>query len=64
MGLMVRFMTKCYDCATLVEVPQNFTDIALCKRHGDEPKAVIIQFPTLCSSEEEHSPVEREAAIS
>lgn len=43
---MVKFMCKCYECAVLVEVPENFNDVALCKRHED-PTAVIIPFPTL-----------------
>lgn len=63
---MVRFMRKCYECATLVEVPKDLYDdnFALCKRHEDHT-AIILQFPSsLCNSEEEYSPVEREVAVS
>ena len=62
---MVRFMRKCYECATLVEVPESSEDIALCVRHDDRPSATILQFPSsLCSSEEERRSVEAEVAVS
>lgn len=62
---MVRFMRKCYECATLVEIPQDLDDIALCNRHDDRSTAIILQFPSsLCSSEEEHRSVEAEVAVS
>jgi hypothetical protein len=58
---MVIHLHQCFECATLTEEPLDTYGNTYCNRHRT---ATILTFPSLCNSEEEYSPVEREVAVS